>query len=141
MLRVAPLDRAITVLLAVSVVSVPLTLTHSVEDFEAGVHRDFGLPLLPAAFLLSIGYAAQLLGAILSARGHRLGHLLNLVVALAWLVGAVADHLDDVLFAENYRRGFVSKALELGVMATAVAWVAVSLHVLRSHQVEDARDR
>ena len=130
----SPLGRAVRALLTASVASVPLTLTHSVEDFDAGVHGDFGLALLPAAFLLSLGYAAQLLGAILSARGHRLGHLLNLVVALVWLVGAVADHLDDVLFAEDYRRGVASKALEVGVMAVAAVWAGVSLLALRSQQ-------
>lgn len=60
----------------------PLTLTHSVEDLEVGIHRDVGLPLLLAAFLLSLGYAAQVAAAALSDRGHRLGHLLNLAVAM-----------------------------------------------------------
>ncbi len=48
-------DLALEALLGMSVLSVPFTLTHSVEDFEVGVHQDFGLTLLPAAFLLSLG--------------------------------------------------------------------------------------
>ncbi len=68
----APIGRAITALLAGSGVSVPLTLTHTIEDFDAGVPEDFGLALVTVAFLLSLGYAGQLLGAILSVRRHRL---------------------------------------------------------------------
>ena len=139
MLPAPPLGRGTLMLLVASVASVPLTLTHSVEDFEAGVHRDFGLPLLPAAFLLSLGYAAQLLAAVLSARGHRPGHLLNLAVALVWLVGAVADHLDDVLLAGDYRRGAVSKALEVGVMLVALLWAGLAANALRPQRPENPR--
>lgn len=58
-------------LLLASVLSVPFTLTHSIEDFSVGIHERFGLPLLLGAFLLSLGYAAQLAGGMLSARGAR----------------------------------------------------------------------
>lgn len=60
-------------LVVASAVSVPLTLTHAVEDFSVGIHQRFGLPLLVAGFLLSLGYAAQVAGAALSARDHRWG--------------------------------------------------------------------
>lgn len=135
-----PLDRGVVMLLAASVVSVPLTVTHSVEDFDAGVHTDFGLPLLVAAFLLSLGYVLQLVAGVLSARGHRIGHLLNLTVAVIWLVGAVGDHLDDVLLADDYRHGLVSKALEFEVMVVALAWVALALQVLRVPSTGDLGD-
>lgn len=61
-------------LLIASTLSVPLTLTHSIEDVSVGIHQRFGLSLLPAGFLLSLGYAAQVAGAALSARDHRWGH-------------------------------------------------------------------
>lgn len=126
-----PLDPTIKGLLTISVLSVPLTFTHSLEDIDAGIHQDFGLGLLSAGFLLSLGYATQLLGAILSARSYRTGHLLNLLIALFWLAGAVGDHLDDVLFAEDYRRGAISKALEVGIMVIAAVWALVALRTLQ----------
>jgi hypothetical protein len=46
-----------------SVVGVPLTLTHAFEDFSHGIPARFGLALLPAVFLLSIAYAAQVAAA------------------------------------------------------------------------------
>ena len=125
------LPPAIVALLAVSLASVPVTLTHSIEDVEAGVHQAFGLSLLVAAFLLSLAYALQVAAAVLLARTHRLGYLLNLALALVWLVGAAADHLDDVLFAEVYRRGLVSKALEVAIMVITLLWAILSLNALR----------
>ena len=86
-------------MLAFSIASVPVTLTHSVEDFAYGVHEKFGLALLPAALALSLGYAAQMLAAILAAQGRRAGYWPNLGIALVWLVAAVADHLGEVLLA------------------------------------------
>ncbi len=88
---------------ALSVISVPFTLTHSIEDFQYGIAAHFGLPVLLAAFLLSIGYAVQVLATALAARGSRLGFLGNLVIAAIWLFGAVFDHLGEILFADPYR--------------------------------------
>lgn len=56
-------------------------------------------------------------------------------------MGAVADHLDDVLLAEDYRRGVYFRVLELGATAIFAAWVAVSLPALRMQKAEDGRDR
>lgn len=137
-----PLDATTKVLLTLSALSVPVTLTHSIEDLDASIHRDFGLGLLTAAYLLSLGYTTQLLGAILSARAHRGGHLLNLVVAVIWLVGSVGDHIDDLLFAEDYRHGAVSKVLELGIMVIGTAWALVAIWALRRslHKDESRTD-
>lgn len=130
---IATMPPTIRWLLVVSVLSVPLTLTHSIEDFAVGIYQRFGLPLLLAACLLSLGYAAQLVAGIASARERRWGHGLNLMVALIWFVGAVADHLGEVITTptSQYRAGLLSKALEVGSMLVAFAWVALSLHALR----------
>ena len=120
-------------LLIISVLSVPFTLTHSIEDFSVGIHQRFGLALLPAAFLLSSVYAAQVAAAALSARDQPWGHGLNFAVALVWLFGSVLDHLGEVLFEPNatYRAGFVSKLLEVGVMTSSAIWGTLALRTLR----------
>ncbi len=120
-------------LLFASVLSVPFTLTHSVEDFAVGIHARFGLPLLLGAFLLSLGYAAQVAGGALSARDHPAGHLLNLGVALVWLLGAVLDHLGEIVGTPTgaYRAGLVSKLLEVGIMLVAAAWAGLAARALR----------
>jgi hypothetical protein len=72
-------------MLVLSVLSVPFTLTHVVEDFPAGIPAArFGQTLLPAAFLLSIGHTAQLSAAALSAHGDVRGDFLNLLLAVVW---------------------------------------------------------
>ena len=54
------MNGGVRALLTASVVSMPFTLVHAVEDFAFNVHEArFGVPLLPAAFALSLGYAAQ----------------------------------------------------------------------------------
>jgi hypothetical protein len=118
-------------LLAASVLSVPITLTHAIEDFAYDVHRRFGLRLLPAAAFLSIGYAGQILGAILSARGDVRGHWLNLGIAGVWLTGAVVEHLKDVLFVWPHRHGLISKAIEVSLMAIAATWAVLSWRAIR----------
>ena len=117
-----------------SVASVPMTLTHAFEDFAHGIPARFGLALLPAAFLLSLGYAAQVGAAALSARRDARGHALNLLIALVWLVAAAADHLGDVLLVPTaeYRSGMVSKALEVGIVLIAATFAGVSLNAWRS---------
>ncbi len=74
-------------MLVLSVLGVPFTLTHAVEDFAAGVPAArFGLALLPAAFLLSLDCTTQVAAATLSAHGDVRGDALNLPLALVWLV-------------------------------------------------------
>jgi hypothetical protein len=126
-----------TWMLVLSVLSVPFTLTHAVEDFSEGIPAArFGLAVLPAAFLLSLGYMAQVAAAALSARGDVRGDALNLLLALGWLVAAAADHLGEILFVPTgaYRAGLVSKALEVGIMLTAALWAFASVHVLRAEK-------
>ena len=97
-----------------------------------GIHQRFGLPLLAASFLLSVGYAAQVAGAALSARDHRWGHALNLVLAIVWFLGAVLDHLGEVLRVptEEYRARLISKLLEVGIMVVTLVWGGASMRAL-----------
>ena len=124
--------------LLLSVASVPVTLTHAVEDFSHGIPARFGLALLPAALLLSLGYATQVGAAALSARDDARGHALNLLIALVWLVAAVADHLGEVLPVPTteYRAGVISKALEVGIVLIAAAWAAASFSALRGQSMK-----
>jgi hypothetical protein len=123
-----------TWVLVLSTLSVPLTLTHAVEDFAAGVPARFGLQLLPAAFVLSLGYTGQVAAAALTARGDARGDALNLLLGLVWLVAAAADHLPEVILVptDAYRAGLVSKALEIGIMLVAAAWTFAAFNLLRA---------
>ena len=120
--------------IVLSAASVPVTLTHAIEDFSAGVSARFGLALLPAAFLLSLGYAAQVIAAALTARADRRGDVLNLLLAAMWLVAALVDHTGDVLLipTAGYRAGVVSKGLEVGIVIIATLWAAASFALMRS---------
>ncbi len=120
--------------LAFSMLSVPFTLTHSFEDFSEGIEQTrFGLALHPAAFLLSLTYVAQIGAAALTARWHKGGYWLNLLLALGWLIAAGADHLGEVLFVptQDSRAGLLSKGLELGIMVVALAWAVASARCIR----------
>jgi len=119
-------------LIAASVATVPITLTHAVEDFSVGIHERFHLPVLLAAFFVSLAYAAQVLAAALAAQERRLGYWLNLGLALAWLVGAAADHLGEVVFVSPYRHGLLSKALEVAIMVGAALWAGLAISALRA---------
>ena len=122
---------AATWLVPVSVASLLVTLPHSFEDFVAGVQRDYGLSTLGGGLLLACVYVVQVIGIVLASHRSRPGYWLHLLVGLFWFVGSVYDHLDDVLFADPYRAGWPSKALELGIMAISAAIVALALLSLR----------
>ncbi|MCL4486970.1 MAG: hypothetical protein M1570_02415 [Chloroflexi bacterium] len=113
-----------------SALSVVFTFTHSVEDFQYNIAGRFGLSLLLAAFLLSIAYAIQVWGTALAARGVRFGHWVNLALALLWFFGAIVDHLGEILSANPYRAGLVSKSLEIGVIVVSALWAYASARQL-----------
>lgn len=117
-----------------SAASVLFTLTHSFEDFHHAIYARFGLDLLPAAFLLSVAYAAQLLLAVGAWHGSRVALLGNAALAGTWLVGAAVDHLPEVLASEPYRAGLISKGLEVGIMVMAAAWLATALLAWRDRR-------
>ena len=108
------------------VLALLVTLPHSLEDFVYGIPARFGLDVLTAGILLAAGYALHLVGMLLAARGSAWGYGINLLVGLGWLVGAVADHLSEVLYAAPYRAGLPSKVLEVGIMVVGAALAVVS---------------
>lgn len=125
------LPRRTRLVILLSVLSVPVTLTHALEDFAYGIHARFGLPLLPAASVVALVYTVQSVATVRAVLGSRTALAVNAALALGWLVAAAVDHLPEILFVEPYRAGFASKALEVGVMGVAVAWLAASLLALR----------
>lgn len=127
-----PLPAAVRALLALSVASVLVTLPHSIEDFHYGIAARVHLGLLPAACGLAVGYAAQMVGLLLSVQRRRAGYVLSLAVGLIWFLGAVLDHLRDVLLIWPYRAGLLSKALEVLIMLLAAGIVATAAVALRS---------
>ena len=125
-----PLPSAVRWLLVLSVASVLVTLPHSIEDFHYGIAARFHLGLLPAAFGLALGYAAQMVGLALASHRRRLGYLISLVVGVIWFLGAVGDHLRDVLMTWPYRAGLISKTLEVLIMLLAAALVIAATRAL-----------
>jgi hypothetical protein len=121
-------------MLVLSVLSVPFTLTHAVEDFPAGIPAArFGQTLLPAAFLLSIGHTAQLSAAALSAHGDVRGDFLNLLLAVVWWARRPITWAKFLFLPTAAdRAGVVSKALELGGIVIAAGWPLASFRVLRA---------
>jgi hypothetical protein len=116
-----------------SALSVVFTFTHSVEDFQYNIAARFGLPVLLAAFLLALAYAGQVYGTALAARDRWQGYFINLILAVIWFVGAVGDHLGEILFANPYRSGLVSKGLEVGIIVMAAVWAWASFRAWGQH--------
>ncbi len=133
---IPPLPAAVRLLLVLSVASVLVTLPHSIEDFHYGIAARVHLGLLPAAFGLALGYAAQMVGLLLAAHRRRAGYLLSLAVGLIWFLGAVLDHLRDVLVTWPYRAGLLSKALEVLIMLLVAGMVVAAVVALRSDRKE-----
>ncbi len=101
--RPRPLPTAVRWLLALSMASVLVTLPHSIEDFHYGIAARFHLGLLPAAFGLALGYAAQMVGLALASHRRRSGYLISLVVGVIWFLGAVGDHLERHSSNQHWR--------------------------------------
>ena len=118
-------------LLGASVLAMLFGVPHVVEDFAFGIHTRFGVPLLALASVVAVAYAAQVLAAALVARRDRRGYGLSLLLALVWLVGALVEHLPDLLFTWPYRSGWISKGLEAGLMAATASWAALAAAGLR----------
>ncbi|GAC1436960.1 MAG: hypothetical protein NVSMB65_11080 [Chloroflexota bacterium] len=117
-------------LVGLSLLSLLVTVPHSIEDFRYGIAAQFHLGLLPAAFGLAVGYAVQVTGLLLASHRQRAGYLLSLAVGLIWFGGAVLDHLHDVLATWPYRGGLISKALEVLVLLLSAAIVVAAAAAL-----------
>ena len=118
-----------SVLLAYALLFV--AVAHSLEDFAYGVPEErLGIDTGPAAVLAAMAFTAQIAVLAYASRRERWAYLANIAIGLVWLLAAALDHLGEVLTAEDYRAGLLSKGLEVVVMAFGLAlaltsWLAV----------------
>jgi hypothetical protein len=102
------------------------SVAHVLEDFVYGIPGRFGFQVAPAAALVGLAYAGHAILVALAARDRVLGYLGNLGAGVVWFAAAAYDHLGEVLFATDYRGGWISKAFEVGLMLSAIALAVVS---------------
>jgi len=109
----------------VSSVAFLFTIPHSIEDFTYGIAQRFGLSVLTGAVSLGIVLAAQVWAT--AALGWRpwLARSVLLFVGLFWVIGALADHVPDLLNAD-WRSGVLSKALVVGIILSQALVVALA---------------
>ncbi len=117
-------------LVVVGLASFLVTLPHSFEDFVEGVPQEFGMGVLSGGFLLAGAYAVHALGIVLASHERPAGYAINLLAGMGWFLGALFDHLPDVLSFEPYRAGFPSKLFEILVMVFGLALVLLSGRLL-----------
>lgn len=99
-------------LLILSTLSFMVTIPHVIEDFQYRVPESFGINPSIAGLLVGIGLAVQVGGIIGIVRGTKWGLIITLFVSAGWFMGAILDHLSDVLSTSPYRHGFLSRSLE-----------------------------
>ncbi len=116
---------------ALAALMVPFTVTHAFEDFAYGIPARLGVQPLPAAFVLSLVYTVHLLAAVGTARGFRPAMVIAAVLGFGWSAAAALDHGREILFADPYRAGLISKALEVGIIVVGAAWGIASVIALR----------
>lgn len=124
-----PLDSPKT-LVGVGLASFLVTLSHSFEDFVEGVPEQFGVGVLSGGLLLAGAYAVHALGIVLASHERPAGYAVNLLAGMGWFLGALFDHLPDVLSFEPYRAGFPSKLFEVLVMVFGLALALLSGRLL-----------
>lgn len=114
-----PLAVVFTLLLAA--ISAP----HAWEDFSYDEFGRFGIAPVVAATALGAAYALQIGGAFLAGRKSRTGFMLLGAIGLVWFLGALFVHGPEIVSPGAYRSGFISKALEVGIIVLGAA-VAVA---------------
>jgi len=122
---------------AVGLASFLVTLPHSFEDFVEGVPQQFGVGVLTGGLLLAGAYAVHASGIVLASHERPAGYAINLLAGMGWFLGALFDHLPDVLSFEPYRAGFPSKMLEVLVMVFGLALVFLSGRLLLARRQDD----
>jgi hypothetical protein len=101
------------------------TIPHSIEDFTNGIAQRFGLAVLTAAVGLGIAFAAQVWATAALDWRPTLARWLLLLIGVFWVVGALADHVPDLLNA-TWRSGLPSKALVVGIILSQALVVALA---------------
>jgi hypothetical protein len=109
----------------VSSVTFLFTIPHSIEDFTNGIAQRFGLSVLVAAVGLGIAFAVQVWSTAALDWRPTLARWLLLLIGLLWVIGALADHVPDLLNA-TWRSGAPSKALVVGIILSQALVVALS---------------
>jgi hypothetical protein len=110
-------DRLGSTVIAVSLLSLPFTLPHVLEDLSEGIASRVGLSAGVGAFFLGGYLALQSLALILVAVGRRAGLVLTFWIGAIWVAGALADH-GPALLTGRYRSGAPSVIWVVGLMVT-----------------------
>ena len=109
----------------VSSVTFLFTIPHSIEDFTNGIAQRFGLAVLTAAVGLGLAFAVQAWATAALEWRATLARWLLLLLGLFWVIGALADHVPDLLNA-TWRSGVPSKALVVGIILSQALVVALA---------------
>jgi hypothetical protein len=115
----------------VSSVTFLFTIPHSIEDFTYGIAQRFGFKVLPAAVGLGIVFALQVWATAALGWRQLYSRWLLLVIGLFWVVGALGDHVPD-LISSSWRTGVPSKVLVVGIILSQAAVVALAGVELRN---------
>jgi len=118
----------------VSSVTFLFTIPHSIEDFTNGIAQRFGLSVLVAAVALGIAFAAQVWATAALEWRPVTSRWLLLVIGIFWVVGALADHVPDLLNA-TWRSGVPSKILVVGIILSQAAVAIMSGSELRKRRL------
>ena len=119
-------NRMVRPLLILSVLSFTFTIPHVIEDFQYGVPESFGVHPSVAGLLVGIALAVQVMGIIGISRETRWGLFITLFIAMVWLLGAIFDHLPDILSSNAYRHGAISRSLESLIILDFAAIAVIS---------------
>jgi hypothetical protein len=117
----------------VSSVTFLFTISHSIEDFTNGIAERFGLTVLTAAMGLGIALAAQVWATAALDWKPVLARWLLLLIGLVWVIGALADHIPDLVDA-TWRTGAPSKALVVGIIVSQALVIAFAGAELRNRR-------
>ncbi len=109
----------------VSSVTFLFTIPHSIEDFTNGIAQRFGFSVLPAAVGLGVALAVQVWATAALDWRPTLARWLLLLLGGVWVIGALADHIPDLLNA-TWRSGVPSKALVVGIIVSQALVVAIA---------------
>ena len=115
----------------VSAASLLVTLPHAFEDFVYGVPQRLNLGVMTAGFLVAIGYFVHVVGMLLALQGKQAGLFIFLLIGLGWTGGAILDHLPEILRAEPYRQGTISKVMVLLIIQINLILVILSAIAIR----------
>jgi hypothetical protein len=124
-------NRAGTVAAVASAVVPLAALPHVFEDLAEGVFAGFNLTPLSAGLLVGGALTVQLLGALGALRERRLGYVVILIAALAWIAIATMDHPGAFLPGE-FREGFASRLSVWALVGTQIVAGFAAFRAVRS---------